>query len=66
MLTDPVHAFVKVFRLRGDSDGLKQSALEHFDSGSLATSKKTLWDACKSDLEGAELTFHVCRGSEKC
>ena len=65
MITDPVLAFVKVFCLRGDSDGLKQSALEHFDSVSLATAKKTLWDACKSDLEAAELTYHVRQGSEK-
>ncbi len=58
-LVNAVLAFIKAFRLREDRDGLVQSVTERFDAGSLAEAKKLLWDKCKSELEGADLSFHV-------
>ncbi len=46
-LVNPVLAYIKDFRLRGDRDGLMQSVTERFDVGSLAEAKKLLWDKCK-------------------
>lgn len=65
MLVDPVLAFIKAFRLRGDSDGLRQSVTERFDTSSLVDAKKRLWDECSGDLGSAGLFFHARRGSEK-
>ena len=64
-LVNPVLAFIKAFRLRGDREGLVQLVIERFDAGSLVTAKKLLWDKCKLDLEVGGLTFHSRRASEK-
>ena len=65
MLCEPILAFVKAFRLRGDANALKQAALGRFNSPMLAAAKKTLWDACTVDLSSLELPFIPRRSSEK-
>lgn len=65
MLCEPVLAFVKAFRLRGDANALKQAALGRFNSPSLANAKKVLWEACSTDLSLLELPFTPRRSSEK-
>lgn len=65
MLCEPVLAFVKAFRLRGDANALKQAALGRFNSPALANAKKALWEACSTDLSLLELPFTPRRSSEK-
>ena len=50
-LIDPVLAFIKAYRLRGDSAGLKQSVCSSFDSSALSSAHKHLWDYCSKELE---------------
>ena len=64
-LVDPVLAFIKAYRLKGDHTGLKQAVLSTFDSTSLAAAHRSLWDVCKIDLELSGLSFHSRRWSEK-
>ena len=64
-LIDPVLAFIKAYRLKGDKLGLKQAVLSTFDPTSLSSSHKLLWDFCRDDLQQAGLTYHSRRGSEK-
>ena len=56
-LIDPVLAFVKAFRLRGDVDSLKRSVGERFSSELVEGAKRSLWDSCCSFLEGASFPF---------
>lgn len=64
-IVDPALAFIKAYRLRGDAVGLKQAVLSVFDSTSLATAYKSLWDNCEADLLLCGYTFHQRRTSEK-
>ena len=65
LLIDPVLAFIKAFRLKGDNVKLKQAVISRFDSLSLSTAHRLLWDTCGSDLELLGLSFHQRRASEK-
>ncbi len=65
MLTDPVLAFIKAYRLRGDNDGLKGAVADHFDTAAVADAKKKLWDFCKQDLTSLGLSFQSRRDSER-
>ena len=64
-LSDPVLAFIKAYRLRGNTLGLKQAVFSSFDAPSLTVAYKALWDYCKEDLELQGLTYHSRRGSVK-
>ena len=64
-LIDPVLAFIKAYRLKGDKLGLKQAVLSTFDPTSLRSSHKLLWDFCRDDLQQTGLTYYSRRGSEK-
>ena len=64
-LIDPGLAFIKAYRLKGDVVGLKQAVLARFDSASLGTSHKLLWDTCGEDLEQLGMPFRARRGSDK-
>ena len=64
--TDPLLAFVKAYRLKGDLVGLKQEVFSHFDPTSLYASQKLMWESCGVDLERLGLPFHSRRGSDKC
>ena len=62
---DPVLAFIKAYRLRGDNVTLKQLVLSTFDPTSLDTAHKLLWDTCGGELQGIGLSYQKRRGSEK-
>lgn len=64
-LIDPVLAYIKAYRLRGDSAGLKQSVCSSFDSSALSSAHRRLWDYCSKELEQLGLPYHARRGSDK-
>ena len=64
-LSDPVLAFIKPYRLRGDMLGLKQAVFSSFDASSLSAAYKSLWEFCNEDLELLNFTHHERRGSAK-
>ena len=64
-LIDTALAFIKAYRLKGDTMGMKLAVLSTFDSSSLATAHKSLWDNCGDDLKQLGLSYHLRRGSEK-
>ncbi len=64
-LANPVLAFIKAFRLRGDKQSIVLSATARFDAASLAEAKRVLWEKCRPALEGAGLSLHARRGSER-
>ena len=64
-LSDPILAFIKAYRLKGDLVGLKQEVCSQFDPSSLGSAHKLLWDFCGSDLEQLGLPFHARRSSDK-
>ena len=55
-LVNPVLAYVKAFRLRGDLDSLKHVALGKFATALLAEAKRILWDKCSLSSLGLPLT----------
>ena len=63
LLVNPVLAYVKAFRLRGDLDSLKHAALGKFAPALLAEAKRILWDKCSLSSLGLPLTS--CRTTEK-
>ena len=65
MIIDPVLAFIKAFRLRGDRESLRLAACSRFDTVMVSAAKKKLWESCSSDLRESGLTFQLHRGSEK-
>ena len=56
-LTNPLLAFVKAYRLRGDASGLRRTLLPAVDASSLVAAYKALWQHCKTDLETLGLFF---------
>ena len=62
---EPVLAFIKAFRLRGDVNTLRQAALNCFSTSLISNAKKALWDMCTSELSSLELPFAPRRSSEK-
>ena len=64
-LSNPVLAFVKAYRLRGDVSGLRNTLLPAVDSSLLVDAHKALWQHCKDDLEELGLTFKSRRDSDK-
>ena len=55
-IISPLLAFVKAFRLRGDTSTLKQAVTAHFDSPSLI---EYLWDFCGDLLKELGVTYHT-------
>jgi len=62
---EPVLAFIKAFRLKGDTNALKQAALSRFTIPMLFNAKKSLWEHCEEELSSLELPFTPRRSSEK-
>ncbi len=62
---EPILAFVKAFRLKGDASALKHAALGRFSISLLCDAKKRLWEHCADDLAALELPFTPRRSSEK-
>ena len=66
VIIDPVLAFVKAYRLKGNTVGLKQAVLSHFDPSCLNNAHKLLWNTNGDILEQMDLSYHARRGSDKC
>ena len=64
-LTNPLLAFIKACRLRGDVSGLHNALLSVVDSSRLVDAHKSLWQHCKNDLEELGLSFRNRRDSDK-
>ena len=64
-LVNSTLAFIKPYRLKGDTFGLKQAVLSSFHAICLSDAYKSLWDACGDDLRDCGLTVHSRRSSEK-
>ena len=64
-LSNPVLAFVKAYRLRGDVSGLRNSLLPAVDSSLLVDALKALWQHCKNDLQELGLIYKSRRDSDK-
>ena len=69
MLTNPVLAFIKAFRLcmHDSIDKLKHSALSKFDCMLMVSAQKAIWDCndVAESLSDAGISLHVRRGSDK-
>ena len=63
-VVDPVLAFIKAFRLRGDTDSLRRVLKDRFSGAHVESAKRLLWDSCGQALDELNLTFHVRRDSE--
>ena len=61
---DPVLAFIKAYRLKGDTDSLRRVVKDHFSSAHVENAKRLLWDSCGQLLEEVNLPFYACRDSE--
>ena len=57
VLTNPILAFIKAYRLRGDVSGLCNALLSVVDSLLLVDAHKSLWQHCKNDLEEFGLIY---------
>ena len=65
LLVDASLAFIKAYRLKGDTFGLKQAVLSVFDATLLAAAYKSLWDMCGNVLRDCGLAYHSRRSSDK-
>lgn len=65
VLTNPLLAFIKAYRLRGDVSGLCDALLSVADPSLLADAHKSLWQYCRNDLEELGLSFKNRRDSDK-
>ena len=63
-LRNPILAFVKAHRLRGDNDTLRSSLLEIFDCSSLSSALRELWEFCRSDLERIGFLYQAHRSTD--
>ena len=64
VLTNPILAFIKVYRLRGDVSSLRNALLSVVYSLLLVDAHKSLWQHWKNDLE-LDLSFKNRRDSDK-
>ena len=64
-IISPLLAFVKAFRLRGDTSTLRQAVTAHFDTPSLTDAHKHLWDFCGDLLKELGVTYHTRRSTDK-
>ena len=64
-IVNPLLAFVKAYRLRGNIASLKKLISAHFDLSSLIDAHKYIWDYCGDALEQLGLTYHSRRSTDK-
>ncbi len=62
VFSDPVLAFVKAFRLKGDVNALKHAA---FSTLMFSNAKKLLWELCHQELSSLALPLTSRRSTEK-
>ena len=60
-VVDPVLAFIKAYRLKGDTDSLRRVVKDHFSSAHVENAKRLLWDSCGQLLEEVNLPFYARR-----
>ena len=63
-LRNPILAFVKAHRLRGDNDTLRSFLLEKFDYLSLSSALRELWEFCRPDLERIGFLYQARRSTD--
>ena len=63
-IVNPVLAFLKAFRLRGDKDSLKSRICERFSGSSVSDAKKLLWDCCSHSFVSLDLQYSSRRDSD--
>ena len=63
-IVNPVLAFLKAFRLRGDKDSLKSRIRERFSGSSVSNAKKLLWDFCSQSFVSLGLQYTSRRDSD--
>ena len=63
-VVDPVLAFIKAYRLKGDTDSLRRVVNDCFSSAHVENAKHLLWDSCSQLLEEVNLSFYARRDSE--
>ena len=64
-MVDPILAFVKAHRLRGDYDSLKVTLFEHFDTSKLSSTVRALYEFCRSDLVRLGFIYQARGSSDK-
>ena len=64
-IVSPLLAFIKAFRLRGNTTNLKQAVAAHFDISSLVDAHKLLWDCFGDVLKQFGLTYLSRRSTDK-
>ena len=64
-LVNPVLAFVKAFRLKGDNESLKSAIASWFDAGVVSLAVRALWDFSGNDLSRLGFVYHSRRNTDK-
>ena len=64
-LINPMLAFVKAFRLKGDNASLRSALAARFDTGALSSAIKALWDFSGPDLSRLGLAYQSRRNADK-
>ena len=65
LLINPVLAFVKAFRLKGDNTSLRSAIAARFDTGVPSSAIKALWDFSGPDLSRLGLAYQSHRNADK-
>ena len=63
-LVNPILAFVKAYKLRGDSANLSSTLSAKFDACTVDEALKSLWAFCHADLARLGFTYHARRSSD--
>ena len=64
-LVDTVLSFIAAYRLKGDTDSLKNIVVERFSNDDVEVAKRLLWDSGGSYLLAKGLVFHARRDSDR-
>ena len=64
-LINPMLAFVKAFRLKGDNASLRSAVAARFDTGVPSSAIKALWDFSGPDLSRLGLAYQSRRNADK-
>ena len=63
-LVNPVLAFAKAYRLKGDTVSLSKALSAKFSAGHLEEALKCLWASCHSDFVRVGFTYHARRSTD--
>ena len=65
MIVDPILAFIKAYRLKGDNQSLKKVISDRFDFSALEEAKRKLWVECEQALNEVGLVSQRRRSAIK-